>query len=105
MKPMDYEIAKKLKERLSVIVPLIDFRVYGSRARGNAAEYSDMDVFIEVEKLDRALEDNIYDIAWEIGFENDVFISPMIFTRYEIEESPLRVSPIVKNISEEGVRI
>lgn len=105
MEARDYEIAKKLKERLSEIVLLIDFRVYGSRARDDAGEYSDMDVFIEVEKLDRSLENNIYDIAWEIGFENDIFISPIIFTRYEIEESPLRVSPIVKNISEEGVRI
>lgn len=106
MNTKDYEVAKKLKDRLSEVVQLIDFRVYGSRARGgDAGEYSDMDVFIEVERLDKKLEDEIFNIAWEIGFENDIFISPLVFTRYEIEESPVRVSPIVKNISEEGVKV
>lgn len=34
MKPKDYEIAKELKEKLSKVVRLVDFRVFGSRARG-----------------------------------------------------------------------
>ncbi len=105
MQTRDYEIAKKLKERLAEIVQLIDFRIFGSRARGDADEYSDMDVFIEVEYLDKTLEDKIYNIAWEVGFENNIFISPLIFTRYEIEESPIRASPIVKNISDEGIKV
>lgn len=105
MKPKDYEIAKKLKERLSEVVNLIDFRVFGSRARGDADDLSDMDVFIEVDSLNDRLKATIRDIVWEVGFENSLFISPLIFTRYELEDSPLRVSPIVKNIYEDGVRV
>jgi predicted nucleotidyltransferase len=105
MKHKDYEIARQLKERLSKVVQLIDFRVFGSRARGDEDEYSDMDVFIEVETLDKLLKKKIRDIIWEVGFENSVYISPLIFTRYEIEESPLRASPIVKNVTEEGVKV
>ena len=103
MIPKDYEIAKKLKERLSEIVQLIDFRVFGSRARGDADEYSDMDVFLEVESLNKELKEKIREIVWEVGFENFIVISPLIFTKDEIEESPLRISPVVKNIIEEGV--
>lgn len=105
MNPKDYEIAKDLKKRLSEVVNLIDFKVFGSRARGEADEYSDMDVFIEVEYLDKQLKEKIRNITWEVGFENSIYISPLIFTRYEIEDSPLRASPIVKNISEEGVKV
>jgi predicted nucleotidyltransferase len=105
MKHKDYEIARQLKERLSKVVQLIDFRVFGSRARGDEDEYSDMDVFIEVETLDKPLKKKIRDIIWEVGFENSVYISPLFFTRYEIEESPLRASPIVKNVTEEGVKV
>jgi predicted nucleotidyltransferase len=105
MTSKDYEIAKELKKRLSEVVELIDFRVFGSRARGEADEYSDMDVFLEVKSLNREVEDRILDIVWEVGFENSIFISPLIFTRYEIEKSPLKASPIVKNIEEEGVRV
>ncbi len=105
MKPKDYEIAKELKERLSEVVHLIDLKIFGSRARGDADEYSDMDVFIEVEYLDKELKKNIRDITWQIGFDNYIYISPLIFTRYEIEDSPLRASSIVKNINEEGVKV
>lgn len=105
MKPKDYKIAKELKKRLSEIVHLIDFRVFGSRVRGDEDEYSDMDIFIEVECLDKKLKKNIRDIIWEVGFENSVYISPLIFTLYEIEDSPLRASPIVKTIYKEGVKI
>ncbi len=105
MEARDYEIAKKLKERLSEVVKLIDFRLFGSRARGNADEYSDMDIFIEVEHIDKELEDLIHHIVWEVSLERSLYISPLIFTSHEIEKSPLRVSPIVKNIEEEGVKV
>lgn len=105
MKPKDYNIAKELKERLSEVVKLIDFRVFGSRARGDKDEYSDMDVFIEVESIDKELKEIIRNVVWEVGFESSIYISPLIFTRYEIEDSPLRASPIVKNINEEGVKV
>ena len=105
MRPKDYVIAKELKDRLTNVVPLIDFRVFGSRARGDADEYSDMDVFLEVAFLDKKLKQKISDITWEVGFENFVVISILIFTREEIENSPLRSSPIVRNIMEEGVTV
>lgn len=105
MKENDLKIARELKKRLSVIVPLVNFRVFGSRARGEADEYSDMDVFIEVEEPDNQLKRRVRDVVWDVGFENSLYRSPLIFTRREIEDSPLRASPIVKNIAKEGVRV
>jgi uncharacterized protein len=55
MTPSDIKIAEELKKRLSQFVPLIDFRVFGSRARGDSEEYSDMDVFLEVESINKNL--------------------------------------------------
>jgi predicted nucleotidyltransferase len=102
----DLRVTRELKDRLSSIVMLVDFKVFGSRARGDADEYSDLDVFLEVETLSKELKDRITEIAWEVGFHNDcIQISPLIFTRYEIEESPLRISSIVQVIAEEGVRV
>jgi predicted nucleotidyltransferase len=105
MEQKDYEIAKELKARLSEVVQLSDFRFFGSRARGDMDEYSDMDIFIEVESLDRETKNKISDIVWEVGFKHFVVISPLIFTKYEIEESPLKASPIVDNIIKEGVKV
>jgi uncharacterized protein len=105
MKENDLKVARELKKRLSEIVQLVDFRVFGSRARGEADEYSDMDVFIEVESLNDELKRKIRDVVWEVGFESSIYISPLIFTRYEIEDSPLKASPIVENINREGLRV
>jgi len=101
----DYEIAEKLINRLSEIVQLVDFRVFGSRARGEGDEYSDIDIFIEVETLNDELKEKIRDIIWEVSFENCIMISSLIFTREEIENSPLKASPLVRNIMEEGIEI
>jgi predicted nucleotidyltransferase len=105
MNPRDYKIAREFKRRLTEAVELIDFKVYGSKARGDEDEFSDMDVFIEVASLDRQTIDLISDIAWEVGLENLIFISPLVFSEDEIENSPLRASPILININEEGIRL
>jgi len=64
-----------------------------------------MDVFVEVQTLDKDLKELIQDIAWEVGFDNSLVISLLIFTRDELENSPLRSSSIVKAITREGLRI
>ncbi len=100
----DQRIAEELKRRLSEVVQLLDFRVFGSRARGDADEYSGLDVFIKVEALDPSTREKIGEIVWEVGDNNSLLISPLIVTRQEIENTPLRSAPIVLNIMEEGVR-
>ena len=102
----DKKIAEELKRRLSEVIPILDFKVFGSRARERGAdECSDMDIFLEVEDIDKQAREKIGDIFWEVGFENFLVISPLIFTREEIEDSPLRSSPIVRKIKEKGVGI
>jgi len=105
MNRKDYLTAKKLKEKLSEVAIVENLTVFGSRAKGKADEYSDLDVSIVVTSLNKELKEKILDIVWEVGFDNLVVISPIIFTLDEIENSPLRSAPIVKNILEEGVRI
>ena len=105
MRNEDIKIARELKSRLSGLVELLDFKIFGSRARGDADEYSDMDVFFEVESLDSTLKEKISEIVWEVGYNNYTVISPLIFTRDELENSPLRSSPIVEAIAEEGVAV
>lgn len=101
----DLNIALELKERLARLAPLVDFRVFGSRARGNADLDSDMDVFIEFEQVDKSLERRVSETVWEVGFQRGLVISPMVFSREEVEKSPLRVSPLLKVIAQEGIRL
>jgi predicted nucleotidyltransferase len=105
MNTRDHKIASELKRRLAEAVEVTDFKVYGSKARGDDDEFSDLDVFVEVATLDRKTMDIISEIAWEIGLENSMVISPLVFSVDETENSALRVSPILLNIKEEGIRV
>lgn len=105
LRARDHAIAAQFKKRIERIAPLVDFRVFGSRARGDADECSDLDVFAEFETVDPQLAERVSDIAWELGLENRLVIAPLLFSRDEIENSPLRVSPIVTAIRAEGVRV
>jgi predicted nucleotidyltransferase len=101
----DYNISMQLKSRLMDIADLKELRVFGSRADGRFDEDSDLDVYIEVESLDVIKKERMLDIIWEIGFNNDRLISPLIFTRDEVTNTPVRSSPIIKNIHENGILI
>ena len=102
---IDYKIAKELKEKLLCETELIDFKVFGSRASEKSTEYSDMDVFIEVNALNKNIKNKIHDIVWDVGFNNFIVISPLICSRYDIEQTALKSSPIIQNIMLEGVNV
>ncbi len=101
----DIQTARELKNRVSKLTPLIDFRLFGSRARGDADEYSDMDIFMEFETVDRELRKRVKKAAWEMTLESGIVVTTLLFSRHEIENSPLRSSPIVRVIMEEGVPV
>jgi predicted nucleotidyltransferase len=95
----------KLKKALEGRFNVIDFRVFGSKARGEATPESDIDVMIEVEDYNPAVESGIDDLIFSINVEFDCFISAVIFGRKELEEGPLGESPLYRVIAKEGVAV
>ena len=101
----DLQTARELKKRVSKFTPLIDFRLFGSRSRGDADDYSDMDIFMEFETVDRELRNRVKNAAWEMTLESGIVVTTLLFSRHEIEDTPLRSSPIIRMIREEGVPV
>jgi len=100
----DRQIVREFQRRLVEIMPVLDLRVFGSRARGEAAPDSDLDVFIELEACTPELRQRISELAWEVGFEMERVISTVVTTRAELEHGAMGANPLVLNVEREGVR-
>lgn len=93
----------ELREELFAKYPIIDIRLFGSKARGQGGQDSDLDVMIEIPDYDRAMTEEIDDIIYRINLEHDVFISALFFGKDELEDGPMSEAPIYKVIQREGI--
>ena len=81
--------------------------LYGSYARGDYKEYSDLDIMVladvsESEK--KEFQHRIYEMTSELGLEHDVIVS-MILNDENLFMSRLPVSPFYRNVLSEGVEL
>ena len=80
--------------------------LFGSKARGNSDEHSDIDlVLISLRPLDWREEKAIVDILFDIGMEQDVIFSPFFVDLDDWQGGILREFPIYQEIVSEGAVI
>ena len=103
MNNSDHGILKEFASRLRRHIPDSRVWAFGSRARGNAAELSDLDICVVVEHLDRDTRRLIRHVAWETAFDNNVVITTVKYSREAFEHGPYSASPLVRTILREGV--
>lgn len=81
--------------------------LYGSYARGDYREDSDIDVVAIVKGARLDLQEQlrtVWEQAADVGLENDVIVSPVVIPYDEFEEYKY-ILPYYRNIAEEGRRI
>jgi len=105
LKSTDRKIAQEFHQRIVPFISILDFRVFGSRARGEETEESDLDVFIEVETLSPELRQRIFELAWQVGFEMDRVISTIVATREQIQNGAIGANPLIHVVKQEGIQL
>ena len=98
------EIVQAVKTVLHRIAPNATVILYGSEARNEAKQDSDIDILVLLDKEKITLHDRqeitypLYDVELETG----VIISPKVFTK-QSWENQLSITPFYRNVMKEGI--
>ncbi len=96
----------KLKYELLKSFPGVELVLFGSKARGDFMDFSDIDILILVdEEVDCELKDKIIEIAYDIELENDIVFGFIIENKKSWRSSRYRVMPLYQNVEREGIVI
>ena len=80
--------------------------LYGSQARGQATEQSDLDLLVLLNSEMSTQEKNrIHDALYEIGLENDIVISMLIKSVPDWERPISKATPLYQAIRNEGILV
>ncbi len=101
------DILVELKHRLAAAAPgeVCRLILFGSRAREDGRNDSDLDVAVIVRKripdLERRLDDAVYDLMWKHDF--DPIISLKVFSEAQFDEALKKGFPFYRSVAREGI--
>ena len=96
----DIQVIEEFKKNLEIAFFQVEVYFYGSRVSGTHQDDSDYDVLVILDDVNPASHEKVYDIAWETGFKNDAFISPVLAENSELVI--MNDSPFFINIKQNG---
>lgn len=97
---------QELKEKLLKRFPDSEIILYGSKSRGDAEEFSDIDLLVLLEcEVNTKLEDEIIGLAYDIELEHDVVFGLLIESKSFWNSELATAMPIHWNIDREGINI
>jgi predicted nucleotidyltransferase len=100
----DIELLKRCKKAIRQVVPDADVILYGSRARGDAEEYSDYDILILVNgSADVVLDTKFVEQIFPLELDSGAVLTLMSYSRQQWDTPLYRAMPFHKNVDREGV--
>ncbi len=108
LRPEDRAIVEAFRDRVRELLGarLRDLRLYGSKARGDDHEESDIDLLVLVDDLDEQTDRAVFDLAFGLSFKDGgPYVSAVVvdFDRYHAPKS--RATGFYESMRTESVRL
>jgi predicted nucleotidyltransferase len=95
------EFAKKVRN----VYPKALICAFGSYIRGTETAESDLDICVVLPEMRPDDRSTISDLAWEVGFNYDLHLSTVVFSKKDFEQGPVSASPLIEAIRSEGLAV
>jgi len=93
-------ITKQFRQTVENKYSVIEMKLFGSFARGDYSKTSDIDLMVRLPKVDRNIEEDLFNIAYDLELEHDCVIDVIVLPQ-DLGNNIM----IYQNIQKEGIAI
>ena len=93
-------ITKQFKQKIKKKYTILEMKLFGSSARLEQEKESDIDIMVKLPKVNREIEEDLFDMAYDLELEHDCQIDVIVWS-----EEFNHTIPFYKNIEKEGIAI
>jgi predicted nucleotidyltransferase len=94
------KITEEFKNTVKQKYDIIEMKLFGSSARGDSTESSDIDILVKLPNVDRSIEEDLFNMAYDLELEYDCVIDVIVLPQ-NIGNYP----PLYQNIEKDGILI
>jgi predicted nucleotidyltransferase len=100
----DVELLRRCKKAIRRVVPDADVILYGSRARGDADEYSDYDILVLTNgPADIPVHEKMVERIFPLELDSGAVLTLIIYNRGQWDTPLYRAMPFHENVDRDGV--
>lgn len=95
-----FKVAEEFKRTVENKYNIIEMKLFGSSARGDFTETSDIDIMVRLPKVNRIIEEDLFNLTYDLELKHDCVIDVIVL--------PLNLNnniPICQKIEKEGISI
>lgn len=99
------DIINEFKSKVAEAYPdeVINIIIFGSKARGDASEESDIDMLVVSMSDDWQMADRIRDIGYYLELKNNLVLSIQVVSEGHVEHLRKIRSQFIRNVEREGI--
>lgn len=93
-------IIKQFRQAVEEKYSIIEMKLFGSFARGDYSKTSDIDLMVVLPKVNRNIEEDLFNIAYDLELEYDCVIDVIV-----LPQNFNNSIPVYQNIRKEGIAV